>query len=595
MPQDNIEAIKQKIDVIDLLQEYIQFKPAGTGSFKALCPFHHEKTPSFVASRDKQIWHCFGCGEGGDIFGFVMKMEGLEFPEALRLLAKKAGVQLQYQDPALQNQRTKLQDICKAATVFYHKLLVDHPKVQPVRDYLKKRGVSQESIESWQLGYAPDDWETLNNYLKKKFKEEDIFLAGLTIKKDRGVGYIDRFRHRLMFPINDLHGNAIGFGGRWLGKDEKMAKYINNPQTLLYNKSQVLYGIDKAKQEIKREKLAVIVEGYMDCLASHQAGVINVVASSGTALTPDQVRILKRYSPNLAFAFDQDLAGDTAARRGIEVAWQEEMNTKVILISGAKDPDELIKKDPSAWKKSIAASKSVIEYYFETTLKGADLTQVEDKKKVARSLLSIISKLADVVEQAHYIQKLSQVLSVEEMVLRDKLKQLMSKEKTTSRPVEPGHALPVQTRADAISESIVGLALAFPDQVNYIFDHLPPENLSSAKAQELYKLMIIYYTENHNFNSETFISQGLADKKELASYAGILSLKYYDIFRDIDGESLRQEIQNSIISLQKNYIQQHLKVVEQQLRAAETSGDKRKIEELSRQFSTLVNDLKQTG
>lgn len=593
MPTDNIEEIKSKIDVVELLQEYIQLKPAGTNSFKALCPFHHEKTPSFVVSKDKQIWHCFGCGEGGDIFGFLMKMEGLEFPEALRVLAKKAGVQLQYRDPALQNQKTKLLDIIKSATAFYHKILLDHPKAQPVRDYLKKRQVADESVETWQLGFAPDAWETLNNYLVQRgFKEDDIFLAGLTVKKDRGVGYYDRFRNRLMFPIADVHGNIIGFGGRWLGSetDAQAAKYVNTPQTLVYNKSHVLYGLDRAKQSIKEQQVAVVVEGYMDCLTSHQAGVTNVVASSGTALTSEQLKLLKRFTRNVAFAFDQDIAGEDASRRGIDVAWREEMETKIIRLPFGKDPDELVKKDPAAWREAITKAQSIMEYYFEATLSKADLSKVEDKKKVARTLLGVIVKLVDPIEQTHYLQKLGDLLGVKEDVLRDKLRQLSLKKINT--PKEPEVAGQVaKDRFAVLGEVIVGLVLRFPEHLGLVAEQLLPEYLSLPKLQRLYKSVIVYYTKNQAFAYSDFLKSLSPAEKDLSMYAEILSLKAEHDIQEADDETIQKELLTGTKDLQRHYIQNQLREIEQLLRQAERKHDQPHVEEYSRKFTELMSAL----
>jgi len=534
------------------------------------------------------------CGEGGDIFGFVMKMEGSEFPEALRILAKKAGVQLQYRDPALQNQKTKLLDICKAAASFYHKILLDHPKAQFVRDYLKKRQVNEDTIETFYLGYAPDSWDSLNKYLvQKDFKEEDIFLAGLTIKKEKGVGYYDRFRNRLMFTIDDVHGNTIGFGGRWLGpEEENAAKYINSPQTLIYNKSYVLYGLDKAKQEIKKQKLAVIVEGYMDCLASHQAGVINVVASSGTALTKEQIKLLKRYTQTIAFAFDQDIAGEDASKRGIDVAWQEEMETKIICLpAGAKDPDELIKKEPKAWPEAIAKAQSIMEYYFDNTLAKADLNKVEDKKKVAKILLTVISKLADPIEQTHYLQKLASLVQVEEALLRDKLKQI--KKPTAQVDQEEDIVQPKQDRFKSLAEQVVGLALSFTEHLGYITEQLEPDHLSAGDLQELYKNILIYYTKHADFETSSFFKEVSRNNKALWHYAEVLMLKVEHDFGEFDEEIIKKEIIDNIKELKRNYILQELKNLEREIKAAETQGDKEKITNYTEQFNQLTGRLRQ--
>lgn len=389
MLNSSVDEIKSRLDIVEIVQEYIpNLKQVGT-NWKALCPFHNEKTPSFMVSRDKQIWHCFGCSEGGDVFSFIQKIENIEFPEALKILAKKAGVVLKYEEPSLVNQKTKLLDILEAAAKFYHHILLNSAEAAPAREYLfKKRELKEETAEDFLLGFAPDSWDELLKFLlRKEFKEEDIFLAGLTIKKERGIGFYDRFRARIMFPIRDVHGHAVGFTGRLLPEAEKKenagGKYVNTPQTLVYNKSQVIYGLDRAKQTIRKENLTILVEGNMDVVASHQAGVCNVVASSGTALTAEQVKLLKRYSNNLAISFDADLAGEAASKKGVGVAMEQEMTVKVIVLDPkiGKDPDEYIKKDRQKWIEATSGARLFMDYYFDYVLNKLDLNKVESKKR----------------------------------------------------------------------------------------------------------------------------------------------------------------------------------------------------------------------
>src|SRR4030042_614490 len=371
MLNSQTEEIKSKLDIIDVISEYIQLKQAGV-NWRACCPFHNEKTPSFMVSRDKQIWHCFGCGEGGDAFTFVQKIEGIEFPEALRILAEKAGVKLKKVNPELASQRSKVLDINKLAAVFFHQVLLNSQEGKIARDYIEKRKLSPETVENFKLGYAPNSWDKLLNILiKKGFKENDIFLAGLVVKNEKSQLY-DRFRQRLMFPIFDHLGNVVGFTGRILdeSKADQGGKNINLPQTLIFNKSLIIFGLDKAKEEIKKQNLAVIVEGNMDVIASHQAGIKNVIASSGTALTLEQLKILSRYTNNLALSFDADLAGQLAADRGIDIALSLGLNIKIIQLppnidgQAIKDPDDCIKKGINYWQEAIKQAESIMEFYF---------------------------------------------------------------------------------------------------------------------------------------------------------------------------------------------------------------------------------------
>lgn len=592
MAQDNIEEIKSKLDIVDIISEYLQLKRAGS-NFKALCPFHSERNPSFIVSPDRQIWHCFSCGEGGDIFGFVMKIEGMEFPEALRVLARKAGVQLRYQDPAITSQKTKLLDICKAAADFYHKVLLDSPLAKFARDYLKKRQVSDDSIDLFKLGYAPSAWDSVNKFLVQKgFEEDDIFLSGLTVKKEKGVGFFDRFRNRLMFPISDTHGNIIGFGGRWLGDEKQdVAKYINSPQTLIYNKSAVLYGIDRAKDEMRKKKQAIIVEGYMDMLSSYEAGVQNVVASSGTALTLDQVKLLKRYTTNTAFAFDTDIAGEGASKRGIDVAMAQEMNIKIITLPYGKDPDECIKKDVSLWQKAIESAQSIMEYYFAKALEKADLSKVEDKKQVAKTLLAIMAKIPDPIEQTHYIQKLAEIINVEEKILRDKLKQSAM----TKRPKEIAESILVKKkdRYQILEEQVIGLALKYPENLNYIIDHLLPDFLGQPKLAVLYKELIIYYTNKHEYDYSDFHASLEKKDQGLAHQADLLILNIEHNFLEADEDLIKKETSANVKELQKNYILKELKNLEQKIKKAEKEKDEDKVKNYSEKFSQLTSQLNQ--
>lgn len=599
-----VEEIKSRLDIVEIIQEYIRLTKAGS-NYKALCPFHSEKTPSFMVSSEKQIWHCFGCNEGGDIFSFVMKMEGVEFPEALRILANKANVTLKRQDPELTNQKTKFMDICKWAAEFYHKILLESSKAQKTRDYLKKRNISLEIQEEFKLGYAPDSWHTLEDFLKKRgFSEEDIFLAGLTVKKEKEKGFYDRFRDRLMFPIKDIHGNFIGFGGRTLTQDDEIAKYINTPQTLIYNKSRVLYGIDRAKSRIRQEELAVVVEGYMDCLASHQIGVTNVVSSGGTALTEDQLKLLKRCTGNLGLAFDMDIAGEEAIKRGIDLALEKGMNLKVVVLPFGKDPDECIQKDPQAWKKAISEAKSIMDYFFEKTLGRLNLEKVEDKKKAAQELLPFIAKLKDRIEQTHWLQKLASALKVEEKILREtmvsysKPKPVLKSEQEISPP-----RFKTREREMILGERLVGLALKYSENLGYIIDQLPPEVLVDSKLQSLYKRLIIYYTSlastkegEEIFEVKNFLKTLSEENSSLADYLDLLLMQAESEFENYEVEQLQREISESIKYLKRSSISKKLKEIEARIKEIEKQGPKSpneaEQEDLIEKFNQLIDQLK---
>src|SRR3989338_5336361 len=354
---NNIEEIKQKVDIVDLLGEYVNLPPAGS-NFKANCPFHHEKTASFMVSPERQIWHCFGCGLGGDQFKFIQQIEVVDFTEALRILANRAGVKLESFRPEEHNQKTKLLDLLKTLTSHWQKILWEEPQAEFVRDYLKKRGVMEVTAKEYELGYALESWDDAVKFLQTKgYSLKEMADAGVSITGDKGRPY-DRFRNRLMFAIRDVHGNVVGFTGRKMNEEDKGGKYVNSPQTLVYNKSQVLYNLDLAKAEIRRLGYVILVEGNMDALSCYQAGTKNAVAVSGTALTEEQIKLIKRFNNNVMIAFDADAAGLNANLRGVDLAWQAGLNVKVINLSGGKDPDELIKENPDKWKESVKKSQN---------------------------------------------------------------------------------------------------------------------------------------------------------------------------------------------------------------------------------------------
>ncbi|MFH1367165.1 MAG: DNA primase [Patescibacteria group bacterium] len=597
MSDSQVEEIKQRLNIAEVIAEYIKLTPAGT-NFKAKCPFHNEKTASFMVSTDKQIWHCFGCDKGGDIFTFVQEIEGVEFVEALRILAKKAGVQLVAQDPGLQNEKTKMYDIIKWATAYFHKVLLDSPRAQKARDYLKSRSVTEEMIDDFRLGYSLTDWENLNTFLKTKgFKDEDIFLAGLTIKKERGVGFYDRFRGRLIFPIANVHGEVIGFTGRIIEQEEgkEMAKYINTPNTLVYNKSQVLFGLDKAKTAIKEKKLAVLVEGNMDVLSSYQVEVKNAVGSSGTALTSEQVSLLKRYTPNFAFCFDADAAGQNATLRGLEEVFKQGVNIKIIELPFGKDPDECIKKDKNLWIKAVAEAKSVMEYYFSLAEKKYDLTQVEDKKEAAKLLLGLISKLTDNIEQTHYLQKLAGIIRVEENILRDSLNKIARQKKYGSggeAKKEKSAAPQVKEKRLVLSEMILGLGLKYENELPHIINSLKPEAVHPS-LYPLYKRLVIYYNHKHQLDRDEFKQEAVSVDPEFGQKIDYLFLfAEKDFATDQDDKWVEKERKQIVKSLNKEYICGQIKELSQKIKEAEKAPEKEELARLYQEFNQLTEELK---
>ena len=597
---DPKEEIKTRLDIVDIVGEYVALKPAGT-NHKALCPFHTEKTPSFMVSRDRQNWHCFGCSEGGDVFSFVMKMEGLDFPGALRLLAAKAGVTLRRADPKVASHRNTLLEIMAATAEWWHRLLVESPQAVAVREYITKRGISEAAVEAFYLGFAPDSWDATGRYLREKgFSDAHIFEAGMLVKKERGDGFYDRFRNRLMFPIHDPHGQVVGFGGRTLNPQETGAKYINTPQTGIYNKSVILYNLHRAKSEIRSVDQAVLVEGYMDALASWEAGVKNVVAVSGTALTNDQIKLLKRFTSNFTIAFDMDPAGAAAAWRGIDLMLSAECNVKVITLLFGKDPDECVRKDPAAWPAAVAAAADFMEYCFVKSFERYPKTTAANKKRAAQALLGIIAKLGSTVEQSHWLQRLANALDVPEQILRETLPAIRKNAVVT--PTPPTVPAEPRVRWQLLEEQLVALLLHRPTHVAAALQWLGPEQLHQPIHHHLYGLLAVYHAERGEDGERSavdfkmwLVQSGASDAASLAQTVDALTMLAERDFSAFDQTAIAREITTICTDLRREHLRRQLKDVQAELLQAEQQQRQQDVDRLSCQFSELLNQLHLLG
>ncbi|MCR4280076.1 MAG: DNA primase [Candidatus Komeilibacteria bacterium] len=574
---NQIETIKERTDIVELVQEYIKLTPAGMGSFKALCPFHNEKSPSFIVSRDKQIWHCFGCGEGGDAFTWVQRIEGVDFPEALRILARKANVQLTYEKPEVNNEKTRLLDICEAAASYWHKLLTEDKAAQPVRDYVKMRGLKAETTTQWRIGWAPDAWDDILGYLKTKgYTEKEIFAAGLSAKKENSSQYYDRFRNRLIFPIGNGHGQVVGFTGRTMGDDK--AKYINTPQTLIYNKSNILFGLDKARTAVRRLDYAILVEGNMDVIAVAQSGTANVAGISGTALTPEQIKIIRRYTNNVMISFDNDTAGQRAALRGLDLAWQSGLNVKIIVLKHGKDPDECIKKDPELWRASVKEAIGIIDFIFKVVLSALDLQRSDHKKKAAAELIPVLSRLPDPIERSHYIQKLADILAVQPELLEAKVREGNDK---TQRPQKSDESSPKEMvdMVRRLGESMLAALIKKPALISLATDKVMPEELQQfPDLQEVYKQLIIKYNLDNSSDSNSKDSTIVSNLKKNLSSSAAAKLDELELLAEKDYSHLSEhELEHEFFLLVNRILLENhrrcLQDIEIRLRKAEAIGN----------------------
>jgi DNA primase len=482
-----ITDVKQKLDIVELVSEYVTLQKAGR-NFKALCPFHSEKHASFFVFPEQQSWHCFGaCGTGGDIFSFVMKKEGVDFGQALRLLAERGGIILSPREVSSKledEKKEKLFQINEAAAQYYHHLLLNTKAGEGTRNYLARRKVAPEIIKDFRLGFSPDTWETLKNYLlDKAYTKKELAEVGLIIEKEEGVSY-DRFRNRLMFPICDIQGRVTGFGARVL--DNSLPKYINSPQTAIYDKSSILYGVDKAKAAIRKKNLAIIVEGYMDVLTAHQHGWQNVVGSMGTSLTENQVGGIKRLTKNITLALDADLAGEEATLRGEAILAYSNAEANVILLPPGKDPDEVIREGPALWEKLVEQAIPILDFAFQSVIRKIDVNKAKDKSLAVQKLLPTIYKIKDPQQKFHYVEKLARALKIKTADLEVALQKLKTAKKRLQSSEETEQSrLARQLVSSPVEERCLALLLRYPE-LRPLTGELLPEHFESTENREVF-------------------------------------------------------------------------------------------------------------
>ncbi|MFZ2206705.1 MAG: DNA primase [Microgenomates group bacterium] len=412
-----IEKLKERIDIVELIGSYVQLKKAGR-NFKGLCPFHQEKTPSFVVSADRQLWRCFGsCGIGGDALAFFMKIENVSFPEALQDLAQKYGVEIETRhiDNAVADSKKRLILANQRAAEFYHYILTTSPIGKPARDYLEKRGVSEKIIKTFQLGYAPSSWDSLSRFLiSKKFTSTELVASGLGVQKQYGSSVYDRFRGRLMFPLKDHRDTPVGFSGRLLNNENQEAKYVNTPETTLYHKRSMLFGLNITKDAVKKENKIILVEGEFDMITPYQYGVSTIAAIKGSALTTEHLLLIKRFTNRVFLALDADKAGEEAIRRAIEVAEPMGFELGVIQIEGGKDPDEAMRTNEIEFKKTLEKPIPVYDFLMSLFIKKYPPTDPFNKKQIGDEMAPFLFGITNPIVQSYYVKQLAKVLDVSE-------------------------------------------------------------------------------------------------------------------------------------------------------------------------------------
>lgn len=591
-----VEEIKRRLDIVEFIGQYVKLKKTGA-NLSALCPFHSEKSGSFFVSPARQTWKCFGCNKGGDIFTFVQEIDGVEFGDALRILAAKAGVELKRQsreNAQVKTERQRLIEICELAARFFEKQLNASKAGEQAKQYLLNRGFSQDSIASWRLGWAPPSWQGLHDFLASEgYRDNEIVGAGLAGASGQGRVY-DRFRGRIMFPIFDFNSQVVGFGGRIfqsendapiMSENQKTAnepKYLNTVNTLIYDKSRVLYGLDRAKIAIRKADACVLVEGYADAIMSSQAGVANVVATSGTALTEDHLKILQRFANNLIFGYDMDLAGENASRRGIDMARAAGFDVRVArpAVSG-KDPADVAAADPQEWQKAVVGAKSIMEFYFDRALAAGDKNTPQGRKKIADFILPAIKIIPNAIEQAFWLQKIADSLEARDIGYEKYLRQELKKVKISQNPSGGGERkkdLPdaKKTRETCLEERILTLIVKFPVYAALIKS---VEDFFSENAKE-----IIRRSDKNGFSEEGISPEAKNIYEELFIAAGN---------ETISEHAAAEEINFHKRAIEENSFKKSLSRLAADLGRAQKSGDDDAICQLRREYNLLSKNHSQ--
>ncbi|MEP7360566.1 MAG: DNA primase, partial [Chloroflexota bacterium] len=601
---------------VDLIGETVQLRKAGA-SYKGLCPFHGEKTPSFTVTPARETWKCFGCGRGGDIFNFVMERDTIDFPEALRRLAGRAGVEISERTSREDARRKRLRDALDSAIAFYHRILTESHHGQPALDYLRGRGFTDATIGTHLLGYSVDAWDTLSKALieKRDFKEDELEAAGLVTRRVGRKGTYDRFRGRIIFPIRDASGNATGLGGRVVGTQEKDAngrdhgpKYLNSPATLLFDKSRTLYLIDRAKGSIRKSGVAVLVEGNTDALMAHQQGFENVVGTLGTALTAAQIELVTRYAPRIALAYDVDAAGQGAATFGatelsalvgeIERSAHKGRLTDVgvIRLPDKRDPDEVMRDDQALWRTATDEPQPIVEYLIDHFAKRHDPRTLSGRDKLVAAVMPTIRRVTNPTQRDGYLQLLARRSGVDERVLLEELRRPEAAARVVGRPAEAHVGSKINLEAvlsspDALDPQAVASLLKRAEfsllRLNLLRPYLrdtiaEPANIefASTPAREIWTRML--ETDVAGFERAAF-----AESLD-PTLAGIVRTMYADPEPLPDDEmELRQALDQSLLTLRRNRLDEEIGAKEYDIREAEADGDKPAADRLLHEVSDL--------
>ena len=524
--EDVISRVRDSVDIVDIVSGYVSLKKTGK-NYVGLCPFHAEKTPSFTVNTDKQIFHCFGCGVGGDVFRFLESQEGLNFPEALRQLAGKAGITLPESRPRAgekksDDERKALLAVITEAADFFRKEL-EGPTGSAARAYLKKRGLSDSVVKDFSLGWAKSEWDALLRHLKQKGHPAGLMeKAGLIVKRSEGEGHYDRFRGRIIFPIRDLAGNVIAFGGRVM--DDSLPKYLNSPETPLYSKSNVLYCLDRAKEQGRKLGYFIIVEGYLDAIACHQFGVQNAVATLGTALTEGHLRQMRRFAQKLVLIFDPDPAGVKATLRGLDLFIAAGMKVNVVSLPDGDDPDTFLQKHGhDAFAARLRESLKFMDFVLSQVVRGGAAASIDEKVEMASEMLGVIARIPSGIERDYYLKKTAEALDVNETLLR----QEMTKQ---ARPRQAGSAPPSRPRQQRprAEEILIHLMLRDENMARSLRGDIAPEEFTDPLYQRAAKKIFSLLDAGGRLDVKALLNDDDEELSGLITHYSALDIDYSD-------------------------------------------------------------------
>ncbi len=583
IPEELLDRIRGSQDIVEVISRHLSLKKSGQ-NYAGLCPFHSEKTPSFIVSPVKQLFHCFGCGAGGNVITFLMKYEKMPFIDTVKRIAEDAGIRIADKgadSAGKDNKKRELFEANKLAAEYYHNILIQSKDGALARTYLSERGISPETIEKFNIGYSLNSWDRAYNYLKNKGITNEIMAeAGIIVTKSKGEGYYDRFRGRVMLPIYDMHNMLVGFGGRVM--DDTSPKYLNSPETPLFSKRQLLYGLDLAQNYIRESGYAVIVEGYMDVIAAHQAGIQNVVGTLGTAITGNHLKCLSRFTSEVFLTFDSDPAGINAARRAVELFLNSEINAKVLLLPEGEDPDSYIRMHgKDSFLKLLNSSKAIVEFEIDRIIeKWSNKKQSESidaKVRVAEECLNLIRKISNRIERDYYLKKIAREIRASEEILRSELLRggkLAGKLPVTRRRDKAGEGGGFKKKS-GVEEDILFLVLKDLNLRKIARSKLIDEDFSDSGLREVWMFLSMSDKELHDIINDISCDD---EVKEIISRLGV-----YDLHFDVPEKTLV----DCIRVLQRNRLERELKRLESELSSAESSGMHNKIRVLQVEMQQL--------